>query len=259
VERKWAVVTGASRGIGAAIAERLGADGYGVVMVSTTAEGCEAGADAIRAARGAADIRPCDLKDRAAVDALTNGLLRDYKEIHALVNCAGIVFVGPVSEFDGHTWDDVIEVNLRAAFELSRALEPPLRAAATSSPGASSIVNISSMMGLLATPGIISYVASKGGIQHMTRGMALEYGPKGIRVNAIAPGFVRTPMFEAGHPPARKEAISKAHPLGRVAEPAEIAAVVAFLCSSEASFINAAIIPVDGGLTSNAAIPSLLE
>lgn len=259
MDRSWAVVTGASRGIGAAIAERLAADGYGVVMVSTTAEGCEAQADAIRAAGGTVDIRPCDLKDRAAVDELIAGLLRDFPAIHALVNCAGIVFVGPVSEFDGDTWDDVIEVNLRAAFELSRALEPALQAAAVSSPGASSIVNISSMMGLLATPGIISYVATKGGIQHMTRGMALEYGPKGIRVNAVAPGFIRTPMFETGHPPARKVAIGEAHPLGRVGEPEEIASVVAFLCSSEASFINAAIIPVDGGLTSNAAIPSLLE
>jgi NAD(P)-dependent dehydrogenase (short-subunit alcohol dehydrogenase family) len=259
MDRRWAVVTGASRGIGSAICERLAADGFGVVMISTSADGCQLGRMAIEAAGGVADVRPCDLLDRAAVDRLTGGLLRDYDEIHALVNCAGIVFVGAISGFDGPTWDDVIEVDLRAAFEISRALEPRLAAAAVRTPGGSSIVNISSVMGLLATPGIISYVAAKGGLQHLTRGMALEYGPQGIRVNAVAPGFVRTPMFETGHPPSRQEALGRSHPLGRVGEPEEIAAVVAFLCSTEASFVSGAIIPVDGGLTANMAIPSLLD
>jgi len=197
--------------------------------------------------------------DPAGCRAVLPSILRDHPEIHALVNCAGIVRVGPVSAFDGADWDEVVEVNLRAAFELSRALEPALAAAARRTLGAASIVNISSVMGLLATPGIISYVATKGGLDHMTRGLAVEFGPLGIRVNAVAPGFIRTPMFETGHPPARKEALAKAHPLGRVGSPEEIAAVVAFLCSGEASFVTGAVIPVDGGLTSNLAIPSLLE
>ena len=252
-------MTGASRGIGAAISERLAADGYGVVMVATTSESIEPVRMAIVAAGGTVEGRPCDLADRTAVRGLTDGILRDHPEIHALVNCAGIVRVGPVSAFDGADWDEVVEVNLRAAFELSRALEPAMAAAARRTPGAASIVNISSVMGLLATPGIISYVATKGGLDHMTRGLAVEFGPLGIRVNAVAPGFIRTPMFETGHPPARKEALAKAHPLGRVGSPEEIAAVVAFLCSGEASFVTGAVIPVDGGLTSNLAIPSLLE
>ena len=259
MEARWAVVTGASRGIGAAIAERLSRDGYGIIAVSTTSETCAATRAAIEDAGGMVDVRPCDLKDRDAVDALTSGIRADHAEINALINCAGIVHVGTVAEFDGAYWDDVVEVNLRAAFELSRALEEPLAAAARITPGGASITNISSVMGLLATPGIISYVATKGGIQHMTRGMALEYGPEGIRVNAIAPGFIRTPMFETGHPPARKEALGKAHPLGRVGTPEEVAAVTAFLCSTEASFVSGAVIPVDGGLTANIAIPSLTE
>jgi NAD(P)-dependent dehydrogenase (short-subunit alcohol dehydrogenase family) len=214
---------------------------------------------AIEAVGGRFEVRPCDLADRAAVRGLTDGILRDHAQIHALVNCAGIVRVGPVSAFDGADWDEVVEVNLRAAFELSRALEPALAAAARRTPGAASIVNISSVMGLLATPGIISYVTTKGGLDHMTRGLAVELGPLGIRVNAIAPGFIRTPMFETGHPPARKEALGKAHPLGRVGRPEEVAAVVAFLCSGEASFVSGAVLPVDGGLSSSLAIPGLLD
>lgn len=256
---RWAVVTGASRGIGEAIAIRLAADGYGVVMIATAAETLEPVQQAIERGGGHAEVRPCDLADRAALGALTSQIRADHDMIHALINCAGIVRVGPVSAFGGADWDDVVEVNLRAAFELSRTFEPALHAAAEQTPGGSSIVNISSVMGLLATPGIISYVATKGALDHLTRGLALEFGPGGIRVNSIAPGFIQTPMFESGHPPERKEELGRAHPLGRVGTPEEIAAVVAFLCSTEASFINGAVIPVDGGLTARLAIPSLID
>ena len=259
MEERWAVVTGASRGIGAAIAERLAADGFGVVAVATTEDALAPTRRAVEGAGGRCVARPCDLADRAAVRALTEAVVADHREVDALVNCAGIVRVGPVSDFDGADWDDVVEVNLRAAFELSRALEPALASAAASRPGSASIVNISSVMGLLATPGIISYVATKGALDHLTRGLAVELGPKGIRTNAVAPGFIRTPMFDANHPPARREALGRAHPLGRVGTPEEDAAVVAFLCSPAASFVSGAVIPVDGGLTCNIAIPSLLD
>jgi 3-oxoacyl-[acyl-carrier protein] reductase len=112
-------------------------------------------------------------------------------------------------------------------------------------------------MGLMATPGIISYVTSKGGLDHLTRGLAVELGPTGIRVNAVNPGFIRTDMFETSHPPARQAALAAAHPLGRVGTPEEVASVVGFLCSPDAAFVSGAILPVDGGLTSNLAIPRL--
>lgn len=254
---RWAVVTGASRGIGAAIARRLAADGFGVIAVATSEATCAQVRAEIEAAGGIVEVRPCDLADRASVDRLTAGLLGDHPRIDALVNCAGIVRVGPLSAFDGTDWDDVVEVNLRAAFELTRALEPALAAAAATGSGAGSVVNISSVMGLLASPGIISYVATKGALDHLTRGLAVELGPRGIRINAVAPGFIRTDMFETSHPPDRQLALAAAHPLGRVGRPEEVAAAVSFLCSADASFVSGAILPVDGGLTCNLAIPRI--
>jgi NAD(P)-dependent dehydrogenase (short-subunit alcohol dehydrogenase family) len=258
VSDRWALVTGASRGIGAAIARRLSADGFAIVMVATSEAGCLEVRRELEAGGGTVEVRPCDLADRAAADTLTNCVLADHPRLHALVNCAGIVRVGPVSDFAGPDWDDVMELNLRAPFELSRALVPALAAAAREADGpGASIVNISSVMGLAATPGIISYVATKGGLDHLTRGLAVELGPSGIRVNAVCPGFIRTDMFDTSHPPSRQLALGAAHPLGRVGTPEEVAAVVSFLCSADASFVSGAVIPVDGGLTSNLAIPRI--
>jgi NAD(P)-dependent dehydrogenase (short-subunit alcohol dehydrogenase family) len=254
---RWAIVTGASRGIGAAIVRRLAADGYAIVMVATSAASCERVRGELETSGATVEVRPCDLADRQALDLLTEGLLRGHPALHALVNCAGVVRVGPVSGFRGADWDDVVEVNLRAAFELSRALETALAAGAREGAGGASIVNISSVMGLMATPGIISYVATKGALDHLTRGLAVELGPEGIRVNAVCPGFIHTDMFETSHPPARRRALAQAHPLGRVGTPDEVAGVVSFLCSPDAAFVSGAVIPVDGGLTSNLAIPRI--
>ena len=255
---RWALVTGASRGIGAAIARRLAADGFGIIAVATSEAGCAGLRADLEAAGTPLEVRACDLADRPAVDRLTAALLADHAAIDALVNCAGIVRVGPVSSFRGADWDEVVEINLRAVFELTRALEPALAAAAARGPaGAGSVVNVSSVMGLLATPGVISYVATKGALDHLTRGLAVELGPQGIRVNAVNPGFIRTDMFETSHPPERQRALAVAHPLGRVGTPEEVAAVVAFLCSADAAFVSGAVIPVDGALTANLAIPRI--
>lgn len=256
--QRWAVVTGASRGIGAAIAARLAADGFGVTLVATTEAGCRRTRDEIAGAGGTAEVHACDLADRAALARLIEQLLVEHPAIHALVNNAGIARVGTLDEFDGASWDDVVEINLRANFELTRGLLPALRRGAADGPAGSSVVNISSVMGILATPGVISYVATKGGLIHLTHGLALELGGDGVRVNAIAPGFIRTDMFETSHPRERQEALGRAHPLGRVGRPEEVAAVVSFLCSPDASFVSGASIPVDGGLTCNLAIPRLL-
>nr|ADI22935.1 dehydrogenases with different specificities (related to short-chain alcohol dehydrogenases) [uncultured actinobacterium HF0500_35G12] len=255
---RWAVVTGASRGLGEAISDRLSSDGFGVILVATDRELLDERKRVIEEAGGTAVVQQCDLADREALSKSAAEILDRYPSVAALINNAGIVRVGDVSDFGGSDWDDVVELNLRAVFELTRSLQPALARAAEGNPAGASVVNLSSVMGLMVSPGIISYVASKGGLNHLTRGLAVEYGPLQIRVNALAPGFIRTPMFETGHSAERKVALEEAHPIGRVGEPSEVASVVSFLCSSDASFVSGAVIPVDGGLTSRLAIPSMI-
>jgi len=237
---RWAVVTGASRGIGAAIARRLAADGYAVALLSTNRDRLEGVAAEVRSGGGQAEVYVCDLADRQSLEEVTRELLLRHPAIAALVNNAGIVRVGSPSEQGGANWDAVMEVNLRACFELIRRLEPALRRAEDGA----SVVNISSVMGILSTPGVLSYVTAKGGLQHLT--------------HAVTPGFIRTDMFEVSHPPERQAALAAAHPLGRVGTPEEVAAVVSFLCSADASFVSGAVLPVDGALTCKMAIPPIV-
>lgn len=256
-EPRWAVVTGASRGIGRAIAVRLAADGLGVVALGRTLAGLDGVAREIEAGGGMVRVRAGDLGERDLLAAVCAELTAEHPELQALVNCAGIVRVGGVAEVSPDDWDQVIEVNLRAVFELSRAMLPALFAGASRGPGGSSIVNVSSVMGLLATPGITSYSVAKAGLNHLTRTMAVELGERGVRVNAVAPGFIRTDMFETSHPVERQRSLAESHPLGRVGTPEEVASVVSFLCSAEASFVSGAVIPVDGALTARIASPRI--
>lgn len=252
---RHAVVTGASRGIGATIARTLGSAGFVVHLVARDEKAMTAVASEIVADSGEAEFIQCDLSDRRGVTDLGTHLASTLPKLDALVNCAGLVHVGGLDEQSGDTWDDVFTVDLWAAFELTRLLVPAL---GRSNPSGS-VVNIGSVLGVLAATQTTAYNAAKGALHHLTRSLAVELGPSGVRVNAVAPGYIGTEMFESSNPSGRKRALGHAHPLGRIGTTEEVADVVAFLCSKGSSFVSGAVIPVDGGLTSKLAVPGLDE
>jgi NAD(P)-dependent dehydrogenase (short-subunit alcohol dehydrogenase family) len=240
-----AVVTGASRGIGEAIAARLAADGF-ALRLSATDEAALAEL-AHRLPGGPHAFRPGDLRAPSEVGALADWLAEGPVDV--LVNNAGISSPGDLAHQLEH-WDQTLALNVRAPVQLIAALAPGLRA---STRGAS-IVNIGSAFGVRGIARSLAYVASKAALHAVTRALAIEYGAAGIRVNAVAPGFISTDMF-AKHPVERRAELAAAHPLGRVGTPAEVAAAVSFLCSADSSFVSGAVLPVDGGLTAKLAIP----
>ncbi|SCX00195.1 SDR family NAD(P)-dependent oxidoreductase [Mycolicibacterium fluoranthenivorans] len=234
------VVTGAASGIGRASAEALIADGRQVVLWDVAPEVVEvAGA---LGARGEA----VDVTDMAAVtEALANA-----GDVNGLVHAAGRVIAESVGAYTAQSWDAVLDVNLRAQALLVQAMLPGLEAAAQAGESPA-VVGISSIEGLSANPFIPAYCASKAGLLGLTRSMAAQLGPLGIRVNAVCPGFIRTPMLQIALDIEEIRAgFEQAAPLGRLGQPAEVGAAVAFLMSPKASFITGTYLVVDGGVTS---------
>lgn len=247
------VVTGASRGLGMGMARALGSEGARVVLVARQPGRLQAAAQELEAEGIATATRACDLADRAATNELAADLSAAYGQIQGLVNNAGVADHRLAADVDDDSWNRVIEINLSAVFALTRGLIEPLAAS-----GGGAIVNISSVMGIGATAGLAPYSASKAGLQHLTRSLALELGPRGIRVNAVAPGFIHTGMFEE-HPQERRDAIRAAQPIGRLGRIEEVAAAVCFLLGEGAGFVTGHTLAVDGGLSCQLAIPPLLD
>lgn len=246
-----ALVTGASRGIGRAIALELVRQGATVIGTATSADGArgirEALAEAADAAGGAASGHGevLDVNDPAAADALLGRLLKEQGRIDVLVNNAGITRDNLAMRLKDEDWDAVIATNLSAPFRLARAL---MRGMMKARHGR--IINVTSVVASMGNAGQANYAAAKAGVEGMTRALARELGSRNITVNCVAPGFIDTDMTRALDP-AQVEALSQQIPLGRLGRPEDIAAAVAFLASPAAAYITGATLHVNGGMYMN--------
>ncbi len=231
-----ALITGATRGIGAAIAAELQAQGATVIGTATS----QAGADNISAAgiRGVV----LNVTDGAAVDALIDSIVKEHGGLHILVNNAGITRDTLAMRMKDEQWDEVADTNLKAVFRASRAAIKPMMKQRQGR-----IINITSVVGAAGNPGQANYAAAKAGVAGMTRALAQELGSRGITVNCIAPGFIATDMT-AELPEAQKAALLGKIPVGRLGQAAEIAHAVGFLASPQAAYITGQELHVNGGM-----------
>lgn len=240
---RTALVTGASRGIGRACARELAAAGW--TVVATYRSGSEEAAELvaeIRAARGEAIARRADVTDEGGTRALFRWIKAECPPLEVVVANAGITRDAFAPMMSLRTWDEVIGTNLTGAFLVARESLKAMRKTG------GSLVFVSSVSGSRGQPGQANYSASKGGLDALTRTLARESAPAGIRVNAVAPGFTDTDMVRQLPRDAREQAVEHI-PLGRLAEPREVATAVRFLAGQDASYITGQILTVDGGLT----------
>jgi 3-oxoacyl-[acyl-carrier protein] reductase len=235
-----ALVTGASRGIGRAIALRLAADGFKVVGTATTEAGA-AGIAAALAPHGGEGI-VLNVTDGAALDAAIDGIVKRHGGLHVLVNNAGITRDGLSMRMKDEDWDAVHDTNLKAVFRACRAATRPMMKQRYGR-----IVNITSVVGAIGNAGQANYAAAKAGVAGLTRALARELGPRSITVNCVAPGFIATDMTE-GLPEAARAALMAQIPLGRLGQADEVAAAVAFLASPGAGYVTGTELHVNGGM-----------
>jgi len=229
-----ALVTGATSGIGKAVAEEFGRHGAEVVVHGRDAARGEAVVDAVTADGGKARFVAADLSDPAEL----GDFVKEVGSVDILVNNAGFSWFGPTADLDVATFDRLFAANVRAPYFLVAALAPKMAAR-----GSGSIINVASMAGQIGLAGGAAYGATKATLASMTRSWAAEFSPAGVRVNAVAAG----PVFTSGASPDRTEALGATTLLARGAQPGEIAEVIAFLASPKASYITGAVVAADGG------------
>ena len=241
-ENRKALVTGAGRGIGKAIAEELARQGVHVICVSQNPASCGACADGIKAAGGSAEAHAVDVSNSEAVKALSDELLKEHGTIDILVNNAGITRDMLIMRMKDEEWDAVIQTNLNSCFYWARALMQPMARKRWGR-----VINISSVIGLMGNAGQANYAAAKAGIFGLTKSLAREYAKRNITVNAVAPGFIQTDMTDVLSEEVTS-AILQQIPLKRLGESADIANIVAFLASEESGYVTGQTFTVDGGM-----------
>jgi 3-oxoacyl-[acyl-carrier protein] reductase len=242
IEQRVAIVTGASRGIGRAIAQRLAADGKLVVLVARTAAPLEELRGSIQSAGGNAEARPCDVANGEALSALIEEVASTHGRLDIMVNNAGITRDGLILRMSDADFDEVITVNLRSAFVACRAAARPMMRGRFGR-----IVNVGSVTGLVGNAGQTNYAAAKAGLVGLTKSLAKELGSKGITANLVAPGFVETDMT-AALPQQLKDEVVKTIAVRRFGTADEIAHAVSFVASDQASYFSGQVLVVDGGL-----------
>jgi 3-oxoacyl-[acyl-carrier protein] reductase len=240
-EGQVALVTGTSRGIGAAIALELAHRGLKVIGTATTTQGAGAITQSLSAFAGCRGAL-LDVNDAAAGDALVEGIVKEHGGLHVLVNNAGITRDTLAMRMKDDDWDAVLDTDLKAVFRMSRAV---MRTMMKQRYGR--IISITSVVGASGNPGQANYAAAKAGVAGMTRALARELGSRGITVNCVAPGFIETDMT-AGLPEEQQKTLLGQIPLGHLGKPADIAHAVAYLASPQAAYVTGQELHVNGGM-----------
>ena len=243
LENQIAIVTGAGRGIGHAIAVRLANEGARIASVSRTEANAQKTADEINSVRpDCAKAYAVDVSDHTAVQAVGARILEDFDRVDILVNNAGVTRDGLSLRMSVDDWDTVLNTNLKGAFNFVQSIQRPMLRQRSGR-----IINISSVIGLIGNAGQANYAASKAGLLGFTKSLAREFASRGITVNAIAPGLIETDMTSVLSDEIRKNILTRI-PLGALGQPDDIANAVAFLASAEAKYITGQVLAVDGGM-----------
>jgi NAD(P)-dependent dehydrogenase (short-subunit alcohol dehydrogenase family) len=237
------VVTGGASGIGASCAAVLGRRGATVAVLDVDGEAAQGVCDTLVAAGARAHAYRVDVTDPSAVDDAFSRVVGDLAGVHVLVNNAGLAIpMVSLADLDDQSWRRVMSLNLDGVFFCLRAALRLMRTG-----GGGSIINMSSVLGVVGRRDSAAYVASKHAVLGLTRGAAIDHGPDGIRVNAVGPGFIRTPLLESRHSEQGLAELAAGWPLRRVGTPEEVAELVAWLASDASSYVTGAYLPVDGG------------